>query len=327
MPRALIVGVSGQDGAYLSQLLLDKGYEVWGTSRDAEGRRFANLQVLDVAKAVVKRSMNPLDLGSVIELFGDCRPDEIYNLGGQSSVGLSFAQPAETLSSIVLGTQNLLEAIRLTRPSARFYSAGSSESFGDTGGFPADETTPFRPRSPYGVAKASAFWQVAAWRQAYGLFSATGILFNHESPLRPARFVTSKIVHAAARIAAGSAERLVLGQTDIVRDWGYAPEYVEAMWAMLQQQEPEDFVIATGYPMSLDDFVATAFARFGLDHRDHIDSDPAFFRPNELGYSCGMAVLAEERLGWRARTRGPELITLLADAASSKLRTGESRVG
>ncbi len=322
MPRALIVGVSGQDGAYLAQLLLGKGYEVWGTSRDADGRDFANLGALGITGSVVRRSMNPLDLGSVMGLFGDCRPDEIYNLGGQSSVGLSFAQPAETLSSIVLGTQNLLEAIRLTRPSARFYSAGSSESFGDTGGVPADEDTPFRPRSPYGVAKASAFWQVAAWRQAYGLFSATGILFNHESPLRPARFVTSKIVHAAARIAAGSAERLTLGQTDIVRDWGHAPEYVEAMWAMLQQPEPEDFVIATGYPMSLDDFVGAAFSHFGLDHRAHVDSDPALFRPNEIGYSCGRATRARERLGWQARLHGPALTAHLAEAARQELQRG-----
>lgn len=320
MPKALIVGVSGQDGAYLAQLLLAKNYEVWGTSRDAEGRGFANLKLLGIADQVVRRSMNPLDLGSVLALFGDCQPDEIYNLGGQSSVGLSFAQPAETLSSIVLGTQNLLEAVRLTRPHARFYSAGSSESFGDTGGLPADETTKFQPRSPYGVAKASAFWQVAGWRQSYGLYSATGVLFNHESPLRPARFVTAKIVHAAARIAGGSKERLTLGQTDIVRDWGYAPEYVEAMWAMLQLPEPEDFVIATGQPMSLDEFVAAAFASFGLDHRDHVESDPALFRPNEIAYSCGNARLAHKRLGWQARLRGAALIAHLADAARQGLQ-------
>jgi GDPmannose 4,6-dehydratase len=324
MPRALIVGISGQDGAYLAQLLLAKNYEVWGTSRDAEGRDFANLEALGIAGDIVRRSMNPLDLGSVLALFAACQPDEIYNLGGQSSVGLSFAQPAETLSSIVLGTQNLLEAVRLTRPHARFYSAGSSESFGDTGGEPADETTPFRPRSPYGVAKASAYWQVAGWRQSYGLYSATGVLFNHESPLRPARFVTAKIVHAAARIAAGSKERLTLGQTDIVRDWGYAPEYVEAMWAMLQLPEPEDFVIATGHPMSLDDFVAAAFASFGLDHREHVDSDRSLFRPNEIAYSCGRATRARERLHWQARLFGPALITHLAEAAARELRDGRS---
>lgn len=322
MPRALIVGISGQDGAYLAQLLLAKNYEVWGTSRDAEGRDFANLKTLGIADQIVCRSMNPLDLGSVLALFASCQPDEIYNLGGQSSVGLSFAQPAETLSSIVLGTQNLLEAVRLTRPHARFYSAGSSESFGDTGGLPADETTLFQPRSPYGVAKASAYWQVAGWRQSYGLFSATGVLFNHESPLRPARFVTAKIVHAAARIAAGSQERLTLGQTDIVRDWGYAPEYVEAMWAMLQLSEPEDFVIATGHPMSLDDFVVAAFASFGLNARDHVDSDRSLFRPNEIAYSCGRADRARERLHWQARLYGPALIAHLADAAARELRDG-----
>lgn len=324
MPKALIVGISGQDGAYLARLLLSKEYDVWGTSRDAEGRSFANLKTLGIEGQVVCRSMNPLDLGSVLALLADCQPDEIYNLGGQSSVGLSFAQPAETLSSIVLGTQNLLEAIRLARPNARFYSAGSSESFGDTGGLAASEDTPFRPRSPYGVAKASAFWQVAAWRQAYGLYSSTGILFNHESPLRPARFVTSKIVHAAARIANGSAERLTLGQTDIVRDWGYAPEYVEAMWAMLQLATPEDFVIATGHPMSLDDFVATAFSSFGLDHRDHVDHDRSLFRPNEIGFSCGLATRAWDRLGWEATLHGPALIRTLAEAAAGELCDGRS---
>jgi GDPmannose 4,6-dehydratase len=324
MPKALIVGISGQDGAYLAQLLLSKNYDVWGTSRDAEGRSFGNLKALGIDGQVVCRSMNPLDLGSVLATLADCQPDEIYNLGGQSSVGLSFAQPAETLSSIVLGTQNLLEAIRLARPNARFYSAGSSESFGDTGGLAANEDTPFRPRSPYGVAKASAFWQVAAWRQAYGLYSATGILFNHESPLRPARFVTSKIVHAAARIANGSTERLTLGQTDIVRDWGYAPEYVEAMWAMLQLETPEDFVIATGHPMSLDDFVAAAFASFGLDHREHVDHDPALFRPNEIGFSCGLATRARDQLGWQAWLYGPALIAHLADAARQELHNGRS---
>jgi GDPmannose 4,6-dehydratase len=322
MARALIVGVSGQDGAYLAQLLRSKNYEVWGTSRDADGRDFANLKALGLAGDVVLRSMNPLDLTSVMGLLGECRPDEIYNLGGQSSVGLSFAQPAETLSSIVLGTQNLLEAIRLTRPEARFYSAGSSESFGDTGGVPADEDTPFRPRSPYGVAKASAFWQVAAWRQAYGLFSVTGILFNHESPLRPARFVTSKIVRAAARIARGSAERLTLGQTDIVRDWGYAPEYVDAMWRMLQQDAPDDFVIATGGPMSLDAFVERAFGHFGLDHRAHVDVDTSLFRPNEIGYSCGRATRARDRLGWTAQLKGPALIDHLAAAAMAEIAHG-----
>ena len=257
---ALICGISGQDGTYLAQLLLEKGYRVIGTSRDAQVTTFGNLIKLGIRDRVEVASMALSDFRSVLQVLARFQPDEVYNLAGQSSVGLSFEQPVETLESISVGTLNLLEGIRFLNRDIRLYNAGSSECFGDTGDTPANEQTPFRPRSPYAVAKAAAFWQVANYREAYGLFACSGILFNHESPLRPERFVTQKIVRAACRIAAGSKERLTLGRLDIQRDWGWAPEYVEAMWKMLQQPQPEDFVIATGETHALQDFVAEAFA-------------------------------------------------------------------
>jgi GDPmannose 4,6-dehydratase len=233
--RALICGVSGQDGAYLARCLLGRGYEVYGTSRDAEVRSFANLARLGIAGQVATQSMASNDFRSVLQVLSRVDPDEIYSLAGQSSVGLSFEQPVETLESISMGTLNLLEAMRFLGKPMRLYSAGSGECYGDTGGARATEDTPFRPRSPYAVAKATAHWLVANYREAYGLHASTGILFNHESPLRSRRFVTRKIVAAACAIAGGSRERLTLGNVEIHRDWGWAPEYVEAMWRMLQQ--------------------------------------------------------------------------------------------
>jgi GDPmannose 4,6-dehydratase len=243
---ALICGVSGQDGAWLAKLLLDKGYRVIGTSRDAAMATFANLVKLGIRERVSTMSSTLTDFRSVIRVLLEVKPDEIYNLSGQTSVELSFEQPAEALESIAFGTLNLLEAIRILRQPVRFYNACSSECFGDILTGAADENTPFRPRSPYGVAKAAAFWQASSYRDAYGLHLCSGILFNHESPLRPERFVTKKVVAAACRIAAGSKERLRLGDLSIQRDWGWAPEYVEAMWRMLQQETAEDFVICTG---------------------------------------------------------------------------------
>lgn len=299
---ALICGISGQDGAYLAQLLLQKGYRVVGTSRDAQVGSFRNLAMLGIRDRIEVASMALSDFRSVIQVLARFQPDEVYNLAGQSSVGLSFEQPVETLESISIGTLNLLEGIRFLNCGTRFYNAGSSECFGDTGETPANEQTPFRPRSPYAVAKSAAFWQVANYREAYGLFACSGILFNHESPLRPERFVTQKIVRAACRIANGSGERLTLGRLDIQRDWGWAPEYVEAMWKMLQQPEPEDFVIATGETNTLQDFVATAFAAVGLDWRRHVDTDQAFMRPTDLAVSRADPRRAAEKLGWEAQT-------------------------
>jgi len=315
-PRtALICGISGQDGSYLAQLLLQKGYRVIGTSRDAQMSSFRNLTWLGIRDQVEVSSMALSDFRSVLQELARFQPDEVYNLAGQSSVGLSFEQPVETLESISIGTLNLLEGIRFLNRDIRLYNAGSSESFGDTGNTPANEQTPFRPRSPYAVAKSAAFWQVANYREAYGLSACSGILFNHESPLRPERFVTQKIVRAAFRIAAGSNERLTLGRLDIQRDWGWAPEYVEAMWQMLQQPQPEDFVIATGETHSLQDFVAEAFAAVNLDWRDHVDTDPALMRPSDISISRADPSSAKAKLGWQAQTRMTGVVKKMVEVA------------
>ena len=310
---ALICGVSGQDGAYLAQLLLSKGYTVWGTSRDAQGNSFNNLSRLGVKDRVRLLSMDPEDFRSVFMALRTSAPDEIYFLAGQSSVGLSFEQPAETIQSITLGTLNMLEACRLVENPVRLYHAGSSECFGDvTGQDPANEKTPFQPRSPYAVAKSSAFWLVDNYREAYSLFACTGLMFNHESPLRPERFVTKKIISAAKAIASGSTEKRVLGRLDIARDWGWAPEYVEAMWLMLQQDQPEDFVIASGKTYTLEAFVAEAFSAFSLDWREHVIQEPSLFRPTDLSISRGDPRNAERRLGWRAMSCMTDVVRNLA---------------
>ncbi len=318
-PRtALICGVSGQDGAYLARFLLGQGYRVAGTTRDAQMSSLSNLDRLGIRGRVEVASMAINDFRSVLQVLARFQPHEVYNLAGQSSVGLSFEQPVETLDSISVGTLNLLEGIRFLDRSIRLYNAGSSECFGDTGEHPADEDTPFRPRSPYAVAKAAAFWEVANYREAYGLFACSGILFNHESPLRPERFVTQKIVRAACRIKAGSGERLRLGNLDIHRDWGYAPEYVEAMQRMLQQDRAEDFVIATGTTQSLRAFVAAAFDAVGLDWQAHVDTDPALMRPTDLRSGRADPARAEQILGWRAHTQMPEVVQLMVAAEQSR---------
>lgn len=311
---ALIVGVTGQDGAYLAQLLLGKGYKVFGTSRDADVARTSGLAALGVADRVTLQSLSPVDFRSVFTVVTRCEPDEIYNLSGQSSVGLSFTQPVETMESIGIATLNILETVRLVNPAIRVYNAGSSECFGDTGSEPATEATAFRPRSPYGVAKTAACNLVTNYREAYRLHCSSGILFNHESPLRPPRFVTRKIVAAAVRIAAGSSETLALGNLAIARDWGWAPEYVEAMWRMLQQPEGGDYVIATGETHSLEEFTAAAFSQAGLAWQKHVVTDPALARPSEIATSRGNAAKAERVLGWKARVRFPELIERLVAA-------------
>jgi GDPmannose 4,6-dehydratase len=309
--KALICGISGQDGAYLAELLLSKGYSVIGTSRDAQTTSFRNLELLNIRDLVACESMAPNDFRSVLQLLTKVEPDEIYNLAGQSSVGLSFEQPVETLESIAIGTLNLLEGIRFQGSSAKLYNAGSSECFGNTDSQPADENTPFRPRSPYAVAKAAAHWEVANYRDAYGLYACTGILFNHESPLRPERFVTKKIVASACRIASGATEKLRLGNIDVVRDWGWAPEHVDAMWRMLQQESAEDYVIATGESHSLRDFVAAVFGALNLDWQEHVLTDPALLRPSELSDGRADPRRAEVRLGWRASKRLHEVVNLL----------------
>jgi GDPmannose 4,6-dehydratase len=316
--RALICGISGQDGAYLAQLLLEKGYEVIGTSRDAAAQPFHGLELLGVRSRVTLVSMTLTDFRSVLQVLVRTRPDEIYNLAGQSSPALSFEQPIETFESIAVGTLNLLEAIRFAGQPVRLYNAGSSECLGDTGPGVADENAPFRPGSPYAVAKAAAVWAVANYRESYKLWACSGILFNHESPLRHERFVTKKIVSAACRIERGSRERLRLGTLSIVRDWGWAPEYAAAMWLLLQQERPKDYIVATGKPVSLESFVSEVFAAVGLDWKDRVDVDPSLVRPPDPQRICGNPSRIERDLGWRARCVMPELARRLVDAEKRK---------
>jgi GDPmannose 4,6-dehydratase len=314
MKKALICGVSGQDGAYLAQLLLDRGYIVCGTSRDAQVSAFSNLTRLGISDRLKLESVALNDFRSVLQVLVKFQPDEVYNLAGQTSVGLSFEQPVETLESISVGTLNLLEAIRFIGKPIGLYNAGSSECFGDTGDRAADENTPFRPRSPYGVAKAAAFWQVANYREAYGLFACSGILYNHESPLRPARFVTQKIVSTACRIAQGSPEKLHLGNISIQRDWGWAPEYVEAMYLMLQQEQPDDYVIATGESRKLEDFVAAAFDSVGLDWHDYVVTDTSLLRPTDIAIGRGNPAKAREKLNWQAQYKMDDVARMMVKA-------------
>ncbi len=317
--RALICGISGQDGSYLAQLLLKKGYEVTGTSRDVQMAHFENHSQLDIAGSVKLESMAPHDFRSVLQVLRKTEPDEIYNLSGQSSVGLSFEQPVETLESIMEGTLNLLEGVRFLGRSVRFYNAGSSECFGDTAGVPATELTPFRPRSPYAVAKSAAHWLVVNYREAYQIHASTGILFNHESPLRPSRFVTRKIVRSACRIALGSKERLTLGNIDIRRDWGWAPEYVSAMWHMLQRKNASDYVIATGESHTLREFVEEAFTQAKLDWREHVDISDSLMRPTDISDGRGDATKALRELGWKANVKMREVVARMISAEFESL--------
>ncbi len=312
--RALICGISGQDGAYLAELLLKKGYFVCGTSRDAQMSEFRNLSRLGIRDSVKMESMSLNDFRSVLQVLTKIQPDEVYNLAGQTSVGLSFEQPVETLESIATGTLNLLEAIRFTGGKVKLYNASSSECFGNTRGLAADENTPFHPRSPYAVAKATAFWEVANYREAYNLFACSGILFNHESPLRPERFVTQKIVAVACRIAGGSSEKLNLGNISVQRDWGWAPEYVEAMYLMLQQSDADDYVIATGKSYTLEEFVKAAFACLDLDWREHTVIDESLYRPTEISIGRGNPGKAKEKLGWEAKYKMQDVVRMMMEA-------------
>ncbi len=320
LKRALIFGISGQDGAYLASLLLQKGYEVHGTSRDAEMSTFTSLAALGIRGCITLHSAILTDFRSTLQVIARVSPDEIYNLAGQSSVGLSFQQPVETLESIATATLNVLEVLRFLGGGIRFYNAGSSECFGDTSGAAASESTQFCPKSPYGAAKAAAFWEVANYRASYGWYAFSGILFNHESLLRPARFVTRKIAVAAARIAMGSNESLTLGDLSIRRDWGWAPEYVEAMWTMLQQPEPDDYVIATGQQGSLIDFVGHVFSSLGLDWERHVRQDKTLYRPSEIRAGFGCPEKAAKKLGWSARTYMPEVAARMALGELARLQ-------
>ena len=311
MKKALVCGISGQDGAYLTKLLLEKGYEVIGTSRDTQSTSFENLKIINVFDKISLENMSLLDFKSVLHVISKVSPDEIYNLAGQTSVAFSFEQPIETFESIMNGTLNILEAIRITNNKIKFYNAGSSESFGNTEDCIITEENKFHPVSPYGVAKAASFWQVDNYRNAYSLFSVTGILFNHESRLRHKKFVTKKIISAACKIKNGSDEKLTLGDLSIKRDWGWAPEYVEAMWRMLQLDTPQDFIIATGHSNTLENFVSATFENLNLDWRDHVVIDHKLFRPSDLRAGKAAPVKAEKLLEWKAKVHLDELISIL----------------
>lgn len=300
MKRALIIGVSGQDGTLLADLLLKKGYIVYGSSRDTELNSFKGLTMLGIKEKINFVSLSLVDFRSVLQVIDDIKPDEIYNLSGQTSVSLSFVQPIETFESISLGTLNILEVLRYLKKGIRFYNACSSECFGfaDT---PADEKSPFNPLSPYAVAKATAFWLVSNYRNAYNLYACSGLLSNHESFLRNNRFVTRKIIDAVINIKNGSISKLELGNLSIIRDWGCAEEYVNAMYLMLQQDQPDDYVIATGKSISLEEFVEYCFAKFGMDYKNHINKNDRLVRPTDISQSYLNPAKAKKKLGWTAQ--------------------------
>ena len=313
MKRALIFGISGQDGSLLARHLIELGYEVIGASRDKEVTSFKNLIALGIRDKVRLYSASLTDFRSILQVVSECLPDEIYNLAGQSSVGLSFDQPVETLDSSIFGPLNILETIRILKLGSRLYNACSSECFGNTIDH-ANELTPFNPRSPYGVGKAAAFWTVVNYRETYNLFACSGILFNHDSVLRPRRFVTRKIIAGAADIAERKSDCLRLGNLAVTRDFGWAAEYIEAMHLMLQADAPEDYVIATGQTNNLESFVREAFAYFGLDWRRHVEIDHSLFRPNEIMHSAADPSKAASNLGWRAQILMVDGIRRLAES-------------
>mgnify|MGYP006080320979 CR=1 FL=1 len=309
--KAIIFGITGQDGSYLAEFLLKKGYDVWGASRDSKKSKLNNLIKLGIDKRINLVSVLNDDFQKLSSLINESLPDEIYYLAGQSSVGLSFLEPKETISSNLIGVLNVLEVCRLIKKKIKIYYAGSSECFGDTHGVPATEETIFHPQSPYAVSKTSAFWLVDNYRNAYNLFISFGILFNHESPMRSKNFVTQKIVSSAVRISQGSSEKLELGRLDISRDWGWAPEYVEAMWLMLQLDEPEDFVIATGESNTLEQFVDEVFSQLRLNWRDHVETKSHLIRPSEIAISKANPRKALNKLNWHAKSKMSDVIRLL----------------
>jgi GDPmannose 4,6-dehydratase len=307
--KALIFGISGQDGFYLANFLnKKKNYIIHGTSRNAFKNSFNNLKQLKIFNDIELHSVNPADKNNVKNIIKKIKPDEIYNLSGQSSVSKSFLYPQETFNSITQASINILEAIKLLDLDCKFYNAGSSECFGDTGDIPSNETTKFNPCSPYGVAKSSAFWLTKNYRDTHNIFACSGILFNHESPLRPDKFVTKKIIRAAVRIYLGEKITLTLGDLSIKRDWGWAPDYVEAMWLILQHNKPEDFVVSTGILSSLEFFVENVFSFLNLDWENYTEINKNLFRPNELKSSVGDSKKAKTLLNWEANYKIKEVI-------------------
>lgn len=316
--KAFITGITGQDGSYLAELLLEKGYEVHGLIRRASTFNTSRLDHLyvdpHVSGAQLFLHYGDLDDGTrLVSLLHDIRPDEVYNLAAQSHVRVSFDEPVHTTDTDAMGVIRLLEAVRSSGIHCRFYQASTSEMFGATPP-PQNEETPFYPRSPYGAAKVYAYWATRNYREAYGMFAVNGILFNHESPRRGETFVTRKITRAVSRIKAGAQRELYMGNLDSIRDWGYAPEYVEGMWRMLQVDEPEDFVLATGVGYTVQEFLETAFSHAGLDWHEFVKFDPRYLRPTEVDALMGDATKAERALGWKPTVLGDELARLMVDA-------------
>lgn len=317
MKKALITGISGQDGSYLAELLLEKGYEVWGIIRRSSSfntKRIDHLYQDPHEDPRLKLVYGDLtDGGNISQILWDIQPDEVYNLGAQSHVRVSFDMPIYTVNSDALGTLRLLEAIRRMEKPPRFYQASSSEMYGKVWETPQNEKTPFYPRSPYGCAKVYSYWQTVNYREAYNIFACNGILFNHESPRRGETFVTRKITRAAARIKLGLQEKLYLGNLDAKRDWGFAGDYVEAMWLMLQQDEPDDYVVATGETHSVREFLDEVFGYLDLDWKRYVEIDPRYFRPTEVDILLGDASKAREKLGWQPRMTFQQLAQYMTD--------------
>ncbi len=318
MKKALVTGITGQDGSYLTELLLKKGYEVWGIIRRSSSfhtGRIDHLYKDPHEKPHLRLVYGDLtDGGNLFTIVNELQPDEIYNLGAQSHVKVSFETPVYTVNTDALGTLRLLEALRSMKNPPRFYQASSSEMYGKVVETPQNEKTPFYPRSPYGCAKVYSFWQTVNYREAYGLFACNGILFNHESPRRGETFVTRKITRAATRIKLGLQEKLYLGNLDAKRDWGYAGDYVEAMWLILQQDKPDDFVIATGETHSVREFVEEVFGYLDMDWHKYVEVDPVYFRPTEVDMLQGDATKAAKILGWKPKVSFKELAKMMTDA-------------
>ena len=316
--RALITGVTGQDGSYLAEFLLDKGYEVFGMVRRSSTVTFERVAHIQDRITLVPGEM--LDEVSIINVLRECKPDELYNLAAQSFVQTSFSQPVFTGEATALGVTRVLDAIRFVNPEIRFYQASSSEMFGKVHESPQTELTPFHPRSPYGVAKVYGHWITVNYRESYGLHASSGILFNHESPRRGLEFVTRKVTHGAARIAVGLGREVRLGNLDAQRDWGFAGDYVRAMWLMLQQDQPDDFVVATGQTHSVRELCEVAFTRVGLHWEDHVAVDERFLRPAEVDVLVGDATKAHTTLGWEPKIDFVQLVEMMVDADLATLR-------
>jgi len=317
--KALVTGITGQDGSYLAEFLLAKGYEVWGMVRRNSTENFERIE--HIKDRLILRQADLLDQLSLIEIVDECRPDEIYNLAAQSFVPISWAQPILTGEFDALGVTRMLEAIRHIDPKIKFYQASSSEMFGKVREVPQTEKTPFYPRSPYGVAKVYGHFITVNYRESYNIFAVSGILFNHESPRRGLEFVTRKITDGAARIKLGLADKLYLGNLDAKRDWGYALDYVRAMWLMLQHDRPDNFVIATGKNHSVREFCEIAFGCVDLDYRDYVATDPAFMRPAEVDILLGDSSHARKTLGWEPEVSFEQMVKLMVEADLERLRS------